>query len=112
VIAEVCGPLAVQVASCYRRIGAIPQALAKYKEIHSSHPDNIECLRYLVHLCTDLGRRDDAHEYLARLRRAERTQVHRCHVCTRSACSSLGLVCAAGQARVVCFIVRQALGRH
>ena len=62
-------------ASCYRRIGAVPQALSKYKDINSSHPDNIECLRYLVHLCTDLGRQDDAHEYLARLRRAERTQV-------------------------------------
>lgn len=49
--------------------------MAKYKEIHQSHPDNVECLRYLVHLCTELGRRDDAQEYMAKLRKAERAQV-------------------------------------
>ncbi len=37
-----------------------PQALEKYKEINKSSPGNVECLRYLVHLCTELGRRDDA----------------------------------------------------
>lgn len=50
---------ALMVASCYRRIGAYPQALAKYKEIHAAHPENVECLRYLVHICTDLGRKDE-----------------------------------------------------
>jgi len=66
---------ALMVASCLRRIGAIPQALSKYKEIHVSHPDNVECLRYLVHLCTELGRRDDAQEYLTKLRKAEKQQM-------------------------------------
>eukprot|EP00798_Chlamydomonas_sp_ICE-L_P011789 gene11790-14911_t len=65
---------ALMVASCHRRIGAFPQALSKYKEINESHPDNVECLRYLVHLCTELGRRDDAQEYMNRLRKAEKLQ--------------------------------------
>ena len=38
------------------------------------HPDNVECLKYLVHLCTELGRRDDAQEYITRLRKAEKNQ--------------------------------------
>ncbi|KAL6751897.1 hypothetical protein V8C86DRAFT_2529579 [Haematococcus lacustris] len=63
---------ALMVASCYRRIGAYPQALAKYKEINTTHPTNAECLRYLVHLCTELGRRDDAQRYMTELRKAER----------------------------------------
>mmetsp|Transcript_17885 Transcript_17885/g.50068 ORF Transcript_17885/g.50068 Transcript_17885/m.50068 type:complete len:786 (+) Transcript_17885:210-2567(+) len=63
---------ALMVASCYRRIGAYPQALAKYKEIHAAHPENVECLRYLVHICTDLGRKDEVHEYVVKLRKAER----------------------------------------
>lgn len=31
------------------------QALAKYKQIHLSNPLNVECLRYLVHICGELG---------------------------------------------------------
>ncbi|KAG1678869.1 hypothetical protein FOA52_003537 [Chlamydomonas sp. UWO 241] len=62
----------LMVASCYRRIGAYPQALQKYKEIHIIHPDNVECLRYLVHLCTELGRRDDAQDFITKLRKAEK----------------------------------------
>ena len=50
----------------------VPQALQNYKQIHATHPTNIECLRYLVHLCSDLGWEDDAHEYALRLQRAER----------------------------------------
>jgi intraflagellar transport protein 88 len=50
------------------------QALAKYKEINQSHPSNVECLRYLVHLCTELGRRDDAQKYMTELRKAEKAQ--------------------------------------
>lgn len=32
------------------------QALTKYKQIHGSHPLNTECLRYLVHICNELGK--------------------------------------------------------
>lgn len=61
----------LMVASCYRRTGAYSEALAKYKAILSKNPDNIECLRYLVHMCTSLGRRDEVLGYEARLRKAE-----------------------------------------
>jgi len=63
----------LMVASCYRRIGAYPLALSKYKEIHRSHPENVECLRYLVHICTDLGRKEEVHDYVVKLRKAERS---------------------------------------
>ena len=59
------------VASCYRRTGAYTEALAKYKKILSKHPDNIECLRYLVHMYSSLGRRDEVQGYEGRLRQAE-----------------------------------------
>lgn len=32
------------------------QALTKYKQIHGSYPLNTECLRYLVHICNELGK--------------------------------------------------------
>jgi len=38
----------LMVASCHRRIGAYQQALRIYETIHKKHPDNIECLNYLV----------------------------------------------------------------
>jgi len=80
---------ALMVASCYRRIGALPQALSKYKEINVLHPDNVECLRYLVHLCTELGRRDDAQEFITRLRKAEKNQqAEQTAVATRMAASA------------------------
>jgi intraflagellar transport protein 88 len=30
-------------------------ALKVYEEIHSEHPDNLECLRYLVQIRKELG---------------------------------------------------------
>ena len=32
------------------------QALVKCKQIHLSNPLNVECLRYLVHICKELGK--------------------------------------------------------
>jgi hypothetical protein len=59
------------VASCHRRMLAYARALELYEEINIAHPDNVECLRYLVALCKDLGRRHD--QYEAKLLRLERT---------------------------------------
>ncbi|GMH37313.1 hypothetical protein BSKO_05186 [Bryopsis sp. KO-2023] len=64
----------LMVASCHRRVQNYPEALAKYRSIHSRHPDNVECLRYLVHICTELGRREEVADHAAKLRRAERAQ--------------------------------------
>lgn len=61
----------LMVASCYRRMGAYPQALALYKRIHKDYPDNIECLRYLCSICKDMN--DPQYEdYSKMLKKAER----------------------------------------
>ncbi|QDZ17796.1 intraflagellar transport particle protein 88 [Chloropicon primus] len=62
----------LMVASCYRRIGAFPLALRKYKEIHKESPDNVECLRYLVHLCNELGSREEVMGYAKKLKKLEK----------------------------------------
>ncbi|KAG6542585.1 hypothetical protein Mapa_016056 [Marchantia paleacea] len=63
----------LMVASCYRRTGQYKLALAKYKLIHAKYPENVECLRYLVHMCTSLGRKEELLQYEQRLRQAERS---------------------------------------
>lgn len=62
----------LMVASCHRRSGDYALAFEIYRVIHIDFPDNIECLRYLVHICDDLGKKDQVHEYVAKLRKAER----------------------------------------
>ncbi|XRB08642.1 intraflagellar transport protein 88 [Pycnococcus provasolii] len=62
----------LMVASCYRRVGNYALSMNKYRDIHKHHPHNVECLRYLVHLCTDLGLKEEVHEYVVKLRKAER----------------------------------------
>jgi intraflagellar transport protein 88 len=41
-------------------------------QINTAHPDNVECLRYLVHLCSELGRRAEATEFMNKLKKAEK----------------------------------------
>ena len=62
------------VASCHRRSGDYQLAFEIYRMIHADFPDNVECLRYLVHICDDLGKKDQVHEYVVKLRKAERSQ--------------------------------------
>eukprot|EP00002_Diphylleia_rotans_P013538 TRINITY_DN2644_c0_g3_i2.p1 TRINITY_DN2644_c0_g3~~TRINITY_DN2644_c0_g3_i2.p1 ORF type:complete len:700 (+),score=174.56 TRINITY_DN2644_c0_g3_i2:744-2843(+) len=62
----------LMVASCYRRMGSYQQALETYQQIHEKFPENIECLKYLMAICNDLGMKDDVHEYMSRLKKAER----------------------------------------
>jgi lipopolysaccharide biosynthesis regulator YciM len=61
----------LMVASCYRRTGQFNPALAKYKAILEKNPDNVECLKYLVHMCTSLGRKEEQLDYESRLRSVE-----------------------------------------
>ncbi|XP_063223516.1 intraflagellar transport protein 88 homolog isoform X2 [Bacillus rossius redtenbacheri] len=68
---EVKWPLLV--ASCQRRAGDYHQALATLKDIHRNFPDNIDCLKILVRLCTDLGLKE-ATDYAVELRRAEKAK--------------------------------------
>jgi len=62
----------LMVASCHRRSGDYNLALEIYRQIDNDFPDNIECLRYLVHLCDELNKKDQRHEYVKKLRKAER----------------------------------------
>ena len=60
------------VASCYRRMNSYQQAYKMYEEIIQDHPDNIECLRYLVTICKELGYKYD--HYSLQLKKLERMQ--------------------------------------
>jgi len=62
----------LMVASCYRRMGAYPQALKLYEDIHHSHPNDIECVRYLITICKEMKQKYD--HYAAHLRKLERLQ--------------------------------------
>ncbi|TPX74671.1 hypothetical protein CcCBS67573_g04058 [Chytriomyces confervae] len=61
----------LMIASCYRRSGNYQQAFETYKKIHMRFPENIECLRFLVRICTDLGMKE-AQEYILKLAKAEK----------------------------------------
>ncbi|XP_041858292.1 intraflagellar transport protein 88 homolog isoform X2 [Melanotaenia boesemani] len=58
-------------ASCYRRSGNYQKALETYKDIHRKFPDNVECLRFLVRLSTDMGLKE-VQEYATKLKKVEK----------------------------------------
>ena len=51
--------------------GNYQQALQCYKQIHKQFPDNLDCLRFMVRLCSDLGLKE-SQEYSLKLRKAEK----------------------------------------
>ncbi|XP_061848430.1 intraflagellar transport protein 88 homolog isoform X2 [Colius striatus] len=61
----------LMVASCYRRSGNYQKALEKYKVVHRNFPENVECLRFLVRLCTDMGLKE-VQEYMTKLKKVEK----------------------------------------
>jgi intraflagellar transport protein 88 len=61
----------LMVASCHRRRGEYPQAKRMYEDIHRRYPENLECLRYLVHLCKDSGLMDEANDWFKKFKRLE-----------------------------------------
>ena len=63
----------LMIASCYRRSGNYQQSLATYKKIHMRFPDNVECLKFLVRICTDLGLKE-LQEYANKLKKAEKAK--------------------------------------
>lgn len=60
----------LMVTSCYRRMGSYQKAMVLYEQIHQDYPENLECLRYLVAICKDLGQRCDG--FQAKLAKLER----------------------------------------
>ncbi|XP_076445636.1 intraflagellar transport protein 88 homolog [Babylonia areolata] len=63
-------------ASCHRRSGNYNKALEVYQFIHKKFPDNVECLKFLVRLCTDLGMKE-AQDYATKLKKAEKAKEQR-----------------------------------
>ncbi|XP_048258387.1 intraflagellar transport protein 88 homolog isoform X3 [Haliotis rufescens] len=63
----------LMIASCHRRSGNYQQALETYKQIHRKFPDNVECLKFLVRLCTDMGLKE-AQDYATKLKKAEKAK--------------------------------------
>ncbi|KAL5010279.1 hypothetical protein ScPMuIL_012584 [Solemya velum] len=63
----------LMIASCHRRSGNYQQALETYKHIHKKFPDNVECLKFLVRICSDLGLKE-AQEYATKLKKAEKAK--------------------------------------
>uniref|UniRef100_A0A3Q3XBH9 Uncharacterized protein n=1 Tax=Mola mola TaxID=94237 RepID=A0A3Q3XBH9_MOLML len=61
----------LMVASCYRRSGNYPKALETYKDIHRKFPENVECLRFLVRLCADMGLKE-VQDYATKLKKVEK----------------------------------------
>lgn len=61
----------LMIASCHRRMRNYQQSLEIYQEVHRKEPENIECLRYIVQICNDLGLKQEVDEYATKLRRAE-----------------------------------------
>lgn len=63
----------MMVAGCHRRSGNMHRALTLYQEIHKQFPENAECLRFLVRLCSDLGMRE-AQDYIMELKKLEKAR--------------------------------------
>lgn len=61
------------IGSCYRRAGHFQLALQTYKDVLNRFPDNTECLKLLIRICTDLGLKE-ASEYSELLRKAEKAK--------------------------------------
>ncbi|CAF0918215.1 unnamed protein product [Brachionus calyciflorus] len=62
----------LMVASCYRKSGNYAAALEKYKQIHYRFPENTECIKFLVRICSDLGYTQEAQDYATKLKKAEK----------------------------------------
>ncbi|XP_023215094.1 intraflagellar transport protein 88 homolog [Centruroides sculpturatus] len=57
-------------ASCHRRNGNYNEALEIYRNAHEKFPQNIESLRFLARISSDLGL-EEADEYVTKLRKIE-----------------------------------------
>ncbi|EPB69626.1 tetratricopeptide repeat protein [Ancylostoma ceylanicum] len=63
----------LMMASSHRRAGNYQKALELYKNIHKKFPANIECLKFLVRITSDLGM-PESKEYMEKLGKAERVR--------------------------------------
>lgn len=63
----------MMVAGCHRRSGNLHRALTLYQDVHQQFPENVECLRFLARLCSDLGMRE-AQDYTLELKKIEKSK--------------------------------------
>uniref|UniRef100_A0A915PX99 Uncharacterized protein n=1 Tax=Setaria digitata TaxID=48799 RepID=A0A915PX99_9BILA len=63
----------LMVASCLRRSGNYQKAFELYRQIHGLFPENIECLKFLVRICSDLGM-PETKVYMEKLSKAEKVR--------------------------------------
>lgn len=56
----------MMVSNCYRRSGNYQRAYEFYKKIHERFPEDAECLRQIITICIDLGKKEGV-EYAAKL---------------------------------------------
>ncbi len=61
--------------------GNYQQALQCYKQIHRKFPESVDCLKFLVKLCSDLGLKE-SQEYSLKLKKAEKMLETKRQVCT------------------------------
>ncbi|EGD80416.1 hypothetical protein PTSG_11061 [Salpingoeca rosetta] len=66
----------LMIASCHRKTGNYQRALETYKRIHTLFPENIECLKFLIRLCTDMGL-PEVQDYAVALKKAEQAKERR-----------------------------------
>lgn len=60
-------------AGCHRRTGNLHRAVTMYQSIHQQFPEDEECLRFLIQLCSELGMRE-TQDYIAELKKMEKTK--------------------------------------
>lgn len=80
----------LMVASCYRRRGEYATSKRLYEDIHRRHPENTECLRYLVHLCKDSGLIDEANDWYNKVKKLERQEQERAGTTTNGSTFGAG----------------------
>lgn len=61
----------MMMAGCHRRTGNLHSAVTFYKDIHHRFPENEDCLKCLIELCTDL-KMQEARQYIAELKKIEK----------------------------------------
>lgn len=63
----------LMVAACYRRSGNYPPALKSYSMTHKKFPESVECLKFLIRLCDDMGL-PEGRDYADKLKRIEKAK--------------------------------------
>lgn len=62
----------LRIAGCYRRIGNQQKSLNLFKMIHEIYPENVDCLRALIHLTQTQGNNELCERYMSELQKLEK----------------------------------------